>query len=320
MNRRTFLFSFSIGAAAALPAAAQFKPYPAKGLRLSITCDMFRGADRGLPEDSAKPEALGRVTPGLPRQKYSPDEGLALAHASGYQAFEMFNWRDPLEFDAYVRAQKKWGLDCACITLNKGVRAPGCSLTDPADREGFMTELHTGIQAGKKVGAKRLVVLSGMHREGVSRAEQMDSCVATLKVAAPILEKNGMTAILETINTRVTRPGFFLYSAWEAFGLLERVASPNVKLLFDIYHVQIMDGHLMPQIRNRIHLIDHFQIGDHPGRHEPGTGEIHHRNIFRLIYDLQQAGKYSGYVGLEYYPTVPLGQTMGAVRELANFS
>ena len=104
----------------------------------------------------------------------------------------MFNWRDPLEFDAYVQAQRKWGLDCACITLNKGVRGPGCSLTDPADREGFLTELHAAIEAGKKVGAKRLVVLSGMEREGVSRAEQMDSCVATLKVAAPILEKNGV--------------------------------------------------------------------------------------------------------------------------------
>ena len=319
MNRRTFLSSLSIGAASASSAGAQFKPYPAKGLRLSITCDMFRGPDRGLPEDSGKTEALGRTTPGLPMQKYSPDEGLALAHATGYQAFEMFNWRAPSEFEAYAKAQKKWGLDCACITVGQGVRAPGCSLTDPADREGFLQELQAGIAAGKKMGTKRLVVLSGMEREGVSRAEQLDSCVATMKAAAPMLEKSGMTAILEPINTRVTRPGFFLSSAWEAFGMLERVSSPNVKLLFDLYHVQITDGHLMPQIRNKIRLIDHFQIGDHPGRHEPGTGEIHHRNIFRLIYDLQQAGKYSGYVGLEYYPTVPLGQTMGAVRQLANF-
>ena len=118
----------------------------------------------------------------------------------------------------------------------------------------------------------------------------------------------------------VTRPGYFLCCSKEAFGVIEAVGSANVKLLFDIYHVQIMDGHLMPQIRNHIDLIGHFQVGDHPGRHQPGTGEINFRNIFRLIYELQQAGRYSGYVGLEYHPTVPLGQTMGAVRELANFA
>ena len=316
MKRRTFL---AASAAAAIPGYAQLKPFPARGLKLSITCDMFRGPDRGLPEDAHKPEAWGRPAQGVRQRKYTPEQALALVHASGYQAFEMFNWRDAAELEAYQKAQRKYGLDCACLVANKGVRAPGCSLNDPAEREGFLREIENTSAAAKTVGAKRLVVLSGMEREGVSRAEQLDHCVAGLKAAVPLLERHDMTIVVETINTLVTRPGYFLCCSKEAFGVIERVTSDRVKLLFDIYHVQIMDGHLIPQIRNKIDMIGHFQIGDHPGRHEPGTGEIHHRNVFRQIYELQQAGKFDGYVGLEYHPIVPLGQTLGAVRELANF-
>lgn len=102
--------------------------------------------------------------------------------------------------------------------------------------------------------------------------------------------------------------------------MLRRVDSPRVKLLFDLYHVQVTDGDLILQIRNNIDLIGHFQIGDHPGRMQPGTGEINYRNVFRAIYELQQAGKFDGYAGLEYHPSVPLSQTMAEVRQLATFS
>ena len=281
---------------------------------------MFRGRDRGLPEDAHKPEALGRPSQGVSQRKYDPEDALALVHAAGYQAFEMFNWRDPIELEAYRQAQRKYALECACLVANKGVRAPGCSLTDPSEHEGFLREIENASAAAKTVGSKRLVVLSGMDRPGVSRAQQLAHCVSGLKAAAPLLERHGMTIVVETINTLVTRPGYFLCCSKEAFGMIERVASDRVKLLFDIYHVQVMDGHLIPQIRNQIDLIGHFQIGDHPGRHEPGTGEIHYRNVFRQIYELQQAGKFDGYAGLEYHPIAPLGQTLGVVRKLANFA
>ena len=277
---------------------------------------MFLGPDTGLPFDNP-----GRTDPRpQPVRKYSPDEALALAHASGYQGFEMFNWRDSAERDGYRAAQKKWGHDCVCLVANKGVRAPGCSLVDPAEHESFLEEIERCSQAAKPFGAKRLVVLTGMDREGVSRKEQTDHCVVGLRAAVPILERHDMTIVMEPINTLVTRPGFFLASGSQGFRILERVGSPRVKLLFDIYHVQVQEGNLIPLIRDHIDLIGHFQIGDHPGRHQPGTGEIHHRNVFRAIYDLQQEGRYPGYVSLEYHPTVPLGQTMGAVRLMANFT
>jgi hydroxypyruvate isomerase len=92
-----------------------------------------------------------------------------------------------------------------------------------------------------------------------------------------------------------------------------------VKLLFDIYHVQVMEGDLIPQIRENVDWIGHFHIGDHPGRMQPGTGEINYRNVFRAIYELQEAGKFTGYAALEYHPSVPLAHTMEEVRQLASF-
>ena len=94
MGRRQFLAVLAAGAAGSPGAgSAQHKPYPPRGLRLSITCDMFRGPDAGLPFDNP-----GRTDPRpQPVRKYSPDEALALAHTNGYQGFEMFNWRDPGE-------------------------------------------------------------------------------------------------------------------------------------------------------------------------------------------------------------------------------
>ena len=298
----------------ALACAGQSSATPS-GLKLSVTCDMFRGNQRGLPVDT-----IDGVDPRPdPDVSYTPDEGLSLAKSLGYEGFEMFDWRDDRERSAYADAMRKHGLEAVCITANKGVLAPGCSLTDPADREGFLREIAEASSVAAGFACQRLVVLTGPEREGVPRAEQMESCVASLKEAVPILERAGTTVIVEPINTLVTRPGLFLAGAREGFEMLRRVDSPRVKLLFDIYHVQVTDGDLILQIRNNIDLIGHFQVGDHPGRMQPGTGEINYRNVFREIYELQEAGKFDGFAGLEYHPSVPLPQTMAEVRQLANF-
>lgn len=315
MSRRDFMATMAVAAPLAV-GCQQPARRPSGGLKLSVTCDMFRGEDRGLPVDTVD----GKDPRPDPHVSYTPDEGLALAASHGYQGFEMFDWRDAGERAAYGKAMRDHGLDAVCITANKGVRAPGCGLTDPSERDGFLQEIAAASEVAKEFGCRMLVVLTGFEREGISRSEQMDSCVAGLREAAPMLEKANMTAIIEPINTLVTRPGYFLPGARESFEMLRRVDSPNVKLLFDIYHVQVTDGDLILQIRHNIDWIGHFQIGDHPGRMQPGTGEINYRNVFRAIYELQEEGRFDGYAGLEYHPNVTLPQTMAEVRALANLS
>jgi hydroxypyruvate isomerase len=137
-------------------------------------------------------------------------------------------------------------------------------------------------------------------------------------MAAPL----SITLIVEIINTlaaveplhpQENHLDYFLNHTAEAFEIMRRVGSANVKILFDIYHVQIMDGNLIDTIRRNIAYIGHFHVGDVPGRHEPGTGEINYANIFRAI---RETG-FNGYVAMEYLPTKDAMKTLAEARAMA---
>ena len=294
MDRRSF-FGLAAGALSLTPlapAAHDANFAGKKGLRLSITWGMLSR----LPVPQA----------------------IALLNSLGYDAFEMFDWRDPELLETFVAEKNKSSLFCACLVANKGVTAPGCGLVNPRERQGFLRELGASIEAAKKMDCKQLVVLTGNELGGIPRSEQMSCAVAALREAAPVLEKNGVTAIIEILNTYVNHAGYFLYRVRDGAELVDHVGSANVKLLFDIYHVQIMEGNLIENIRMNIDRIGHFHVGDVPGRHEPGTGEINYRNVFKAIYELGE--RFQGSVALEYSPLAPLAEDLAAMRSLSNFS
>ncbi len=293
MNRRGFLelaagswalSHFSSSARANLPGE--------KGLRLSVTWGMLRNKPVG--------------------------EALALLARLGYDGYEMFDWQTAGTFDEFLKAKGKYPLTCACLVGNKGVTAPGCGLVNPREREGFLKQLGLAAEAAKKIDSPQLVVLTGNELGGMPHSEQMANAVAALREAAPLLEKNGITAVIEILNTYVNHAGYFLFRVRDGAELVDRVGSPNVKLLFDIYHAQIMEGNLIENIRSNIDRIGHFHIGDVPGRHEPGTGEINYRNVFKAIYDM--GDRFTGYAALEYGPLAPLEENLAAMRKLANFA
>jgi len=294
MNRRSFLGATAGALALApLPNAPAGNPPGAKGLRLSVTWWLMRDLPVG--------------------------EALAMLAKHGYDAYEMFDWRNAALLETFVTERKKYpALACSTLVANKGVEAWGCGLVNPRDREGFMRELKLSIDAAQQVDCKRLVVLTGNELGGMPRSAQMANAVAALREAAPLLEKQGITAVVEVLNTYVDHAGYFLYYLRDGVELVDRVGSPNVKLLFDIYHVQIMEGNLINNIRAHIERIGHFHVGDVPGRHEPGTGEINYRNVFKAIYELGE--RFPGYVALEYGRMAPLEENLAAVRQLANFA
>ena len=293
MDRRSFLAATAGSLAlTSFPAAARANLPGEKGLRLSVTWWL-----------------MGKMPVG---------EALVTLVRHGYDAFEMFDWRDPALLETFIAEKRKYPLACACIVANKGVEARGCGLVNPREREGFLRELNLSIEAAKKVDCKRLVVLTGNELGGMPRSEQTANAVSLLREAAPILEKNRMTAVVEVLNTYVDHAGYFLYYVRDGAELVDRVGSPNVKILFDIYHVQIMEGNLINNLRENIDRIGHFHVGDVPGRHEPGTGEINYRNVFKAIYELDD--RFPGYVALEYGRVAPLEENLAAVRKLANFA
>jgi len=106
--------------------------------------------------------------------------------------------------------------------------------------------------------------------------------------------------VLEPLNVHVDHPGYFLNHSALGFELVRAVGSPYIRLLFDIYHMQVMEGNIIQSLTGNLDVIGHVHVADVPGRHEPGTGELHYGNIFRA---LRQAG-YDRYVGFEFEPTV----------------
>jgi hydroxypyruvate isomerase len=198
------------------------------------------------------------------------------------------------------------------------VNALDCSLNSPADREGFLRELKLCIGAAQAVNCNRLEVLSGNVVPGLPWEEQMRSCVTTLREAVPLLRQHGMTAVVEMLNSTEEHPGYFLDTVKDALRLIDGVGSPHVRMLFDIYHVQLGEGNVIKKLRNHIDYIGQIHFADVPGRHQPGTGEINFRNVFRAIYDL--GDRYQGYVTAEYEPTDYTFRDLEKIKELATFA
>lgn len=170
----------------------------------------------------------------------------------------------------------------------------------------FVEVMKETAEASKVLGCKTFIVTVGQERNDVTRFEQHTNIVLALKAAAHVFEDAGLTLVVEPLNTLCNHKGYFLPSSYEAFGILEEVGSPAVKLLYDIYHQQISEGNLIPTITKNIGLIGHFHVADNPGRHEPGTGEINYRNVFKAIDSLG----YDKFVGLEYTSTIDTSESI----------
>lgn len=244
-------------------------------------------------------------------KKMPLEQQMAKVAEAQYQGFEFGNWRaaDPAAISALA---KKLGIECACIVGNKNVNPPGMTLTDPRDRAGFLSEIRASCEAAKRFETKRMVVLTGNEVPGMSRDAQHQSIVEGLKGAHDIVAPAGVTMIIEPLNTLVDHKGYYLNHTPEAFQIVREVDSPYLKILFDIYHVQIMDGNLIDTIRKNIAAIGHFHVGDVPGRHEPGSGEIDYGNVFKAI----QGTGFKDFVAMEYNPSKDPMETLRRVREL----
>jgi len=133
-------------------------------------------------------------------------------------------------------------------------------------------------------------VVTGNEIPGQTRAEQHARIVAALKAAAPLAEAAGVQLVLEPLNILVNHKGYYLTTTTEAAEIITEVGSPNVHILYDVYHQQITEGNLIDTIRANIRLIGHIHVGDVPGRKQPGTGEINYKNVFQAIRDTGYAG------------------------------
>jgi hydroxypyruvate isomerase len=225
---------------------------------------------------------------------------------AGLPAFEFWRLADK-EIDAIARKQAETGLSCAAFTGTGSV-----PLVDAGRRAEFLAALREAVTVAGRLGARTLIVTTGQALADVPRERQRESVVAALRAAAPIAADAGITLVLEPLNILVDHKGYFLPTSAEGFAILDEVGSPAVRMLYDIYHQQITEGNLIATITANIGKIGHLHVADVPGRHEPGTGEINYRNVFRAV----EAAGYAAYVGLEYRPSVDHAATLATVRSL----
>ncbi|MCE8033535.1 hydroxypyruvate isomerase [Billgrantia tianxiuensis] len=172
--------------------------------------------------------------------------------------------------------------------------------------EEFRAGVEKAIDYATVLGCKQVNCLAGIQPQGVSLEQARRTLVENLRYAADKLEAAGILLLAEPINTRDI-PGFFLNRTEQALAIFDEVGSPNLKLQYDIYHMQIMEGDLAPTIEKHLDRIAHVQLADNPGRHEPGTGEIHYPFLFA---HLDRLG-YDGWIGCEYKPKTTTKEGLG---------
>ena len=234
----------------------------------------------------------------------------AAAAKDGFPAVEYVS---PYEHapEAVAMALADNGLEQALFNLPPGdwaggERGIGC-LPDRVDE--FRASVDTAILYGKALGCSSINCLAGIAPAGAD-AERLDAIlVANLQYAAPRLADAGVRLLLEPINLRDI-PGFFVSTTDHAERILEAVGSDNVYIQYDIYHMQVMQGDLIPTYARLKDRVAHIQIADNPGRNEPGTGEI---NYAFLLPEIDRLG-YDGYVGCEYKPRADTTAGLGWMK------
>ncbi|RVU03344.1 hydroxypyruvate isomerase [Novosphingobium umbonatum] len=229
---------------------------------------------------------------------------LRSAKAAGLDLAEFHLWRDK-PVDALAQALEETGMRLTSLCVD-----PRRSIVDPAEREDMVQAVRETIAATEKLGKPALIVASGFRVEGMSEEEHFANAVAALRAAADVAEEAGVMLLLEPLNTRLFS-AMYLVSTSLGLDLVEAVGSPNLRLLYDVWHSACMGEDMAQVLAGRIHLVAHVQVADMDDRHEPGTGTLDWAKVCQTLEDLN----YAGAIGLEYFPSLPMDQSLALTRQ-----
>jgi hydroxypyruvate isomerase len=243
---------------------------------------------------------------------FAPHEGSFASRGSrleqiAYAADQGFTaWEDneaagrPVEEQvAMARALQQRGMTMGVFVASMPKWAqsrPVLGANDGGDRDLFLADIRASIDVAKRLNAKWMTVVPGFFDRRVPIEIQTGRVIDTMRRAADIVAPHGLVMVMEPLNTIVDHPGVFLQTVPQGYAVARGVDSPAVKILADLYHEQIQAGHLIRTMDSCWSEIAYLQFGDNPGRKEPGTGEINHRNIVRWL----RAKRFAGVIGMEH--------------------
>jgi hydroxypyruvate isomerase len=207
------------------------------------------------------------------------EENLERVAQAGYSHVELVGEFKQWSEDDYRRILARMQALKISVDATSGV-SPG--FADPAGADAFLAALKDLIPAAKRLECKQIILLSGKRVEGAAAGSQHAAAIEALKRAADVLSSAGLVAVIEPID-RIENPPIYLDGVTEAFEIVQAVGSPNIKVLYDVYHEQREFGNLIEKFEKNIGQVGLIHIADVPGRHEPGTGEINYLNIYRKL-------------------------------------
>jgi hydroxypyruvate isomerase len=222
----------------------------------------------------------------------------------GFQAVEMWPY-EGRDLKAIADTCQKFKVELVQFTA--WGFTPG--LNEVRNHNRFIEKLEEACKVAAQLNCRMMCVVAGNDVAGMTQKEMHDNVITALRRAAPIADKHNVTLILEPMNIRVDHKGHCLYGSDPTLRIIRAVDSRRVKMLADLYHLQITEGDLCGHLRDNYNHVAYYQIADHPGRNEPGTGEINYTRVLKQLHDLG----YRGHVGLECRPR---GTEVEAARAL----
>ncbi len=276
---------------------------------------------------SSKPNSQKRspmnITATNFKLKYAPHFGMFKHHA-GEDLLDQLTFMKEAGFNALedngmprrdLAVQNKIGQKLEALDIEMGVFVASATFKDvtfagddESAKEAVIKDIKNSVEIAKRCHAKWMTVVPGMYSTKIPWDYQTANCIELLKRCSEILEPHNLTMVLEPLNAYTNHPGLFLTKIPQAYMICEAVDSPSCKILNDLYHQQITEGNLIPNIDRAWDQIAYFQMGDNPGRKEPTTGEINYKNIFKHIH---KKG-FTGIMGMEHGNSQP-----GKAGELA---
>ena len=220
------------------------------------------------------------------------------SHELGFKFVEL---QHPYSLDLNLLSSLISDLDMAQVLINIDLNNDETGkmnlAIDPKGIDKFKSSVDNSLRYCTELSVKVINCTPGPAIDDLERSVQYQTLTENLSYAAPLFEECGTRLLIEPINT-FDQPGFFISNSKDGAKVVADVSHRNFGLQYDVYHMQLMEGNIMNNIKKYIDIIGHFQIADVPGRLEPGKGEIGYSNIFKFIDDLG----YEGFIGAEYKP------------------
>lgn len=242
-------------------------------------------------------------------------ERFQAARDDGFEFVEFWSWTDK-DLDAVKAAAEAAGIGIAGFNGDAEL-----SLIDPAQKEDYLAFLRRSVEAAQKVGARSVTIHSNGLGDGglvINAYEELSDTVklctmfSTLMESAKIAEESGIRMNLEPLNITTDHVGNYLATTRMAAEMTRLIGSPMLKVLYDVYHMQLNEGSLCDNIRAYADQLGHIHIADAPGRHEPGTGEINYPNVIACL----EENGYTGLAGFELMPETTTQKAVEAIMKL----